>query len=331
MIQQLSVFLSQTTNPYENLATEEFLTFHTEPGECILFLWQNARTVVIGRNQNCWKECRVAGLEADGGHLARRLSGGGAVYHDLGNLNFTFCMKKTDADVPRQMQVIIRAVASFGLDAQATGRNDAAINGRKFSGNAFFDSQGCYYHHGTLLLDVDTAAMSRFLHPSRSKLASKGVDSVRSRVVNLSTLCPDITAEAMKQAMIQSFSQVYHLPVNRFHEGRLDRNKISRRTLYFDSREWKYGRRIPFTNRMETHFDWGEAEFTVQVNRGIIETALLSSDAMEYRWFADIGPQFAGCPYEVHAIQTTLTNILKERNVPDHICHNLCDTIREQL
>ncbi|MCD8083082.1 MAG: lipoate--protein ligase [Clostridiales bacterium] len=331
MIQTLSVFLSQTTDPYENLATEEFLTFRTQPGECVLFLWQNAHTVVIGRNQNCWKECRVTELEADGGHLVRRLSGGGAVYHDLGNLNFTFCMKKADADVARQMQVILRAVAFFGLDAQATGRNDAAIDGRKFSGNAFFDSQGCYYHHGTLLLHVDAAAMSRFLNPSRAKLASKGVDSVRSRVVNLSSLCPDITVETMKQAMIRAFSEVYGLPAEPFRKERFDRDEIQRLAAKFHSREWIYGPRIPFTNHLDARFDWGGAELTLQVNRGVIEKALLSSDSMEFQWFEGIGPQLVGCPYEAHALGVLLDDLLKERNVPETVRQELCSRLLAQI
>ena len=281
MIQTLTTFESITTDPYQNLAVEEYLTFHTEPGECILYLWQNTHTVVIGRNQNCWKECRVSELEADGGHLVRRLSGGGAVYHDLGNLNFTFCMRKEDADVDRQLQVIIEAVASFGLTAEKTGRNDVAINGQKFSGNAFFDSKGCYYHHGTLLLNVDTASMSRFLNPSKAKLQSKGVDSVRSRVVNLSSLCPEITVDTMKQAMFTAFSKVYGLPAVPLCAERLEQTAIQGGRERFSSERWKYGPKIPFTNRLEQRFSWGEVNLDLHVNEGMITKALLSSDSME--------------------------------------------------
>ena len=201
MIHTLTTYESTTTDPYENLAVEEYLTFHVKPGECILYLWQNAHTVVIGRNQNCWKECRVSELEADGGHLVRRLSGGGAVYHDLGNLNFTFCMRKEDADVSRQLQVIIEAVGSFGLTAEKTGRNDVAINGQKFSGNAFYEQEQHCYHHGTLMMNVNKEMLSKYLTVSKEKLQSKGVDSVKSRVTNLVDYIPDLTLEALKKAL----------------------------------------------------------------------------------------------------------------------------------
>ena len=331
MIQTLTTYESITTDPYQNLAVEEYLTFHTEPGECILYLWQNAHTVVIGRNQNCWKECRVSELEADGGHLVRRLSGGGAVYHDLGNLNFTFCMCKEDADVDRQLQVIIEAVASFGLTAEKTGRNDVAINGQKFSGNAFFDSKGCYYHHGTLLLNVDTASMSRFLNPSKAKLQSKGVDSVRSRVVNLSSLCPEITVDTMKQAMFTAFSKVYGLPAVPLCAERLEQTAIQDGRERFSSERWKYGPKIPFTNRLEQRFSWGEVNLDLHVNEGMITKALLSSDSMEADWFSDIGTEFQGLPYRTDILCKALDHSLEQHLVPENIRADLCRMVQEQI
>lgn len=286
---------------------------------------------MIGRNQNCWKECRVSELEADGGHLVRRLSGGGAVYHDLGNLNFTFCMCKEDADVDRQLQVIIEAVASFGLTAEKTGRNDVAINGLKFSGNAFFDSKGCYYHHGTLLLNVDTTSMSRFLNPSKAKLQSKGVDSVRSRVVNLSSLCPEITVDTMKQAMFTAFSKVYGLPAVPLCAERLEQTAIQDSRERFSSERWKYGPKIPFTNRLEQRFSWGEVNLDLHVNEGMITKALLSSDSMEADWFSDIGTEFQGLPYRTDILCKALDHSLEQHLVPENIRADLCRMVQEQI
>lgn len=331
MIHTLTIYESTTIDPYENLAIEEYLTFHANPGECILYLWQNAHTVVIGRNQNCWKECRVSELEADGGHLVRRLSGGGAVYHDLGNLNFTFCMPKSEMDLDRQLQVIIEAVASFGLQAEKTGRNDVAISSQKFSGNAFFDSRGAYYHHGTLLINVDTASMSRFLNPSKAKLQSKGVDSVRSRVVNLSSLNPDITVDTMKQAMFHAFSKVYGLPTMTLCRERLDPVAIEQGRTRFASDQWKYGQKIPFTNRLEERFPWGEVSLDLHVNEGIITEALLSSDSMEANWFSDIGREFQGIAYGAPSLCEILERTLAQHLVPENVRSDLCRMVQSQI
>ena len=129
MISKLKFYLSRSYDPYWNIALEKHLTLGAAEGECVFFLWQNRRTVVIGRNQNAWEECRIEALREDGGHLARRFSGGGAVYHDLGNLNFSFAVRKTDYDTEKQSSVILRAVRALGVPAERTGRNDFEAGG----------------------------------------------------------------------------------------------------------------------------------------------------------------------------------------------------------
>ena len=209
MIQKLFIYNAQGTNPHENLAAEKVLMDTLHPGEAMLYLWQNFHTVVIGKNQNAWLECRTSLLEEEGGKLARRLSGGGAVYHDLGNLNFTFLMCKEDYDLDKQIEVIRQACALAGVQVEKSGRNDLLADGRKFSGNAFYQDKIHAYHHGTLMVDVNLEKLGRYLSPPKAKLQAKGVASVRSRVVNLKELSPALTIEAMRDNMIQAFQKVY--------------------------------------------------------------------------------------------------------------------------
>ena len=222
MIKSIQLYRTDCTDPYRNLAVEQYLLEHVPPGVCTLYLWQNRRTVVIGRNQSAWRECRTARLEEDGGFLARRLSGGGAVFHDLGNLNFTFLVRKEDYDLPRQLGVIVEACRLLGIPAECSGRNDVLADSRKFSGNAFYEHQGRCYHHGTLLVDVDMAAMGRYLSPSKAKLEAKGVSSVRSRVVNLKELRPDLTIEETAARMEEAFQSVYGMGAERLETSALD-------------------------------------------------------------------------------------------------------------
>ena len=227
MIQRLLVCRSRGFDPYENLALEEALLHRVGEGELILYLWQNERTVVIGRNQNPWKECRTALLSEEGGHLARRLSGGGAVFHDLGNLNFTFLMPAQDYDLPRQLTVIQRACRSLGIPAERSGRNDLLADGRKFSGNAFYKHNGKAYHHGTLMVDVDLDRVQRYLSPSKAKLAAKGVESVRSRVVNLREFVPTLTVEQLADALIAALAEVYSEGTGNREQGTGDRQQAT--------------------------------------------------------------------------------------------------------
>ena len=211
MVTKLTYIESDQVNPYKNLAVEEYLLLHCEDKECILYLWQNQNTVVIGRNQNAWKECKVTKLEEENGYLARRLSGGGAVYHDLGNLNFTFLVNKDEYSLEKQLQVIINAMGRLGLKVEKSGRNDILIDGKKFSGNAFYEQEKHCYHHGTIMVDVNKEILSRYLTVSKDKLKSKGVDSVKSRVTNLREYLPKLTLEELKKALRESFEEVYNL------------------------------------------------------------------------------------------------------------------------
>lgn len=280
-MEKLRYIIGNGTNPYKNIALEAYLLTHTEPEECILYLWQNKKTVVIGYNQNAWKECRVEELEADGGFLARRLSGGGAVFHDMGNLNFTFLARKGTYSVRRQTEVILRAVQSFGIRAERTGRNDLAVDGGKFSGNAFYRTGDFCYHHGTILIRADKQEMSKYLNVSPEKLRSKGVDSVKSRVVNLTQYAPDLTVERMQTALLHSFAEVYEGTPAPVAPGELSLQELKDGEERFSSWEWLYGRKIPFNFEVTRRFDWGEVLIRLEVSEGVIRNAAIWTDALE--------------------------------------------------
>lgn len=302
MINKIRLVHTDCTNPYHNLALEEHLMETVLPGECILYLWQNENTVVIGRNQNVWKECRTSLLEEDGGRLARRLSGGGAVFHDLGNLNFTFLMNEEDYDLDRQLRVIQTACGSLGLSVERSGRNDVLADGRKFSGNAFYHSRGKAYHHGTLLVNTNEEKLARYLSPSKAKLQAKGVDSVRSRVVNLAELLPGLTCERMAREMTAAFGMVYGLPVDTLSSDILDPTAIEALRARNASRDWLYGPRLPLSFDCEERFDWGSVQLQLQVESGVVAQAKVYSDAMDWELAPSLERLLTGSDFSQQAL-----------------------------
>lgn len=294
--------MNRSTSPHYNLAVEQYLLESVEDKCCILYLWQNKNTVVIGRNQNAWKECRITELNQDGGVLARRLSGGGAVYHDLGNLNFTFLVPTDDYDLDRQLQVIMEGCRLLGINIERSGRNDLLAEGRKFSGNAFYEQGKHSYHHGIILVDVDMNKLSKYLKPSKAKLTSKGVDSVRSRVVNLKELKEDLTIDDMRKALLKAFQRVYNLPMEEIPERDFPNSRITELFGRYISWEWNFGKSIPFTFQCSERFDWGELEFELQVDEGIIRSAAVYSDAMEWSFAGELEKQLIGKRFSASAI-----------------------------
>ena len=292
---------SNEHNPWKNLAIEKHLADRVQPGDLLFYLWQNEKTVVIGRNQNALRECRAGLLEEEGGYLARRTTGGGAVYHDLGNLCFTFIASPERYDLERQMKVIQIACQKFGIETEFSGRNDIITKeGYKFSGNAFSVNKKCKIQHGTLLIDVDKEKLSRYLTPSAEKMKAKGVKSVESRVCNLKDLNADVTVEAMKQALKEAFAEEY---------GEYERIGLVEDTdactcagscgsgnvkicslatkefqeIYdlYASWDWRYGKSPECEVVHGKRFPWGEVQVHLKLKNLYIEECKVYSDSLD--------------------------------------------------
>lgn len=297
---QAYIVTSHSHDPWFNLALEDYLMkklIKAVRGEsdlaAILYLWQNQDTVVIGRNQNAWSECSTALLEAEGGKLARRTTGGGAVFHDLGNLNFSLLLPEADFNLDRNFQMIVDTVCREGINAQRSGRNDILADGLKFSGNAFRINQGVGLHHGTLLVHSAFERVGRYLTVSPAKLASKGVTSVRSRITNLQAIRPDITVEDLSDAMEKSFISNFCTPEcqdkdsSSFRIERVtdkdyaqDPELIALREK-FASWDWRFGESIKFDSNTEKKFDWGHIQIGLNVQQGRVSDAQIYSDALD--------------------------------------------------
>ena len=327
MVTKIFIYNAQGTDPHENLATETVLMDSMQPGEAMLYLWQNLNTVVIGKNQNAWLECRTSLLEEEGGKLSRRLSGGGAVYHDLGNLNFTFVMCKEDYDLDKQIAVIQKACSLAGITAEKSGRNDLLADGRKFSGNAFYQDKVHAYHHGTLMVNVDKEKLGRYLSPPKAKLEAKGVASVRSRVVNLKELSPNLTIAGMRENMASAFQQVYGLKAESFVLSETMQAEICRLKDIYASWDYLYGTPLSFTFSCEEKFNWGYVGLQLDAKGGVIHDVQINTDAMDWTLPEFIVNALKGCRFETES----MVYALQQAFLPADICEDLCDLIKKQV
>lgn len=292
------IFVSERVDPWYNLAVEEYLLSQAGPEDNILFLWQNDKTVVIGRNQNPWKECHLDALDQNGCRLVRRLSGGGAVYHDLGNLNYTFISRVDQNCIRDNIEMVIEAIRSDGIDAVFSGKNDIQVGAYKVSGNAYFEHNGFICHHGTLLIDSDLSQLASILTASKLKLASKGIDSVKARVSNLTAFNPTLTVSHLKQSLAAAFcnrmadkrqptdrkSGPEPAPTTVTDVATLaadERQAIALLETKYQSWDWNYGSSPTFNVTLARRYDWGEVELLLVVNDGIIDQIEVNTDALD--------------------------------------------------
>ncbi len=325
MINKLQYYISTSLDPYENLATEKYLLDNVSDDCLILYLWQNEKTVVIGKNQNPWAECQCEQLSKDGGRLARRLSGGGAVFHDIGNLNFTFLCTTKNYDLAKQMQVIQAACHIAGIKTELSGRNDLLADGKKFSGNAFYNAKGKAYQHGTLLIDTNLKSMQKYLTPPKAKLEAKGVKSVGARVINLSSLSPDLTCKKMCDYMLSAFSEVYNSPYELIEIK--DINFINTLKKEYSSWDYLYGNTFPFSASAESQFSWGHARVLLKIENGKIIDTELYTDAMDWTLADTVCTALKGCEFK----QKEIYNALIKQNLNSSVLKDFLELIEQIL
>lgn len=238
-----AVYASSSMDSYWNLSVEEQLLDRAAHAGPVLFLWQSAASVVIGRNQNPWMECNIAWLQARGIQLARRHTGGGTVYQDAGNLNYAFFTPRASYDAERVFSRLQDFLRTIGVNAERFNRTGLAVGGRKVSGNAFCFRRGGAQHHGTLLIHTDLTALHTALAPPVWTVQTRATGSIRAPVGNLSEWRSDITPEMIKLAMADYFAPGYRI---QDISVVIDSDAAEKQRAFLATEEWIYGRTPPF-------------------------------------------------------------------------------------
>lgn len=291
-----AIYFAKDTDPWKNLAVEEYLldTIDTPT----LYLWQNAKTVVIGRHQNVWVECDLKELESFGGRLARRLSGGGAVYHDLGNLNYSFITDEGEdaLRLERFTAPVVEALSSLGLQAEASGRNDILVEGRKVSGTAQRIYKKRILHHGTLLFDSNPDMVAGALNVDPEKYRSKGRKSVRSRIGNIrSFLKTDMTLPEFWAHLRLSISKTDVAPEQLTEDELAAVRKL--KAEKYDTWEWTYGRSPRYNYTSKRRWTGGNLEVYTEVDDGIVTELRFYGDFMAASSMDEVTKALTGCQF----------------------------------
>lgn len=322
--------INNSNDPFFNLALEEYLLNRRDIKEDIFLLWRNRPVVVVGRNQNTVEEINRSFIQEKGIDVVRRISGGGAVYHDLGNLNFTFIVNDSPSlnlDFTRFTAPVIKALDIIGVKAENQGRNDISIQGRKFSGNAQCRQQGRLMHHGTILFDTDLEDMEQALMVDSAKISSKGVKSVRSRVTNISKHISSLVS-------IEEFQDILSNTINKNRECReLSSSELSAVKSLRDNKfcrwEWVYGFSPPFNVRKFQRFDWGSIDFRINVKKGLITDCKIYGDFFATGDIETIEQHLIGVPYRDEDLRQALEHIDLTSYFPETYLDDIIKLIRE--
>ncbi|MGE7183338.1 lipoate--protein ligase [Peribacillus sp. NPDC006672] len=306
------------TDPRINLAIEEYALKHLNIEETYLLFYINRPSIIIGRNQNTIEEINSDYVDGNGITVVRRLSGGGAVYHDLGNLNFSF-ITKDDGDsfhnFKKFTQPVVETLEKLGIHAELSGRNDIMAEGKKISGNAMFSTKGRMFSHGTLLFQSEMDHIVSALKVKKDKIESKGIKSIRSRVGNIADFLKEpMSVEEFRSFLLQNiFKESGEVTEYVLTEADWEKiHKISEER--YQNWEWNYGKSPKFNLQNSHRFAVGSVDIRLEVNRGNIENCKIYGDFFGVGEVADIEQKLTGLRYEKKAI----SHVLDEIDVPHY-------------
>ncbi|KAI0371535.1 Lipoyltransferase and lipoate-protein ligase [Pilatotrama ljubarskyi] len=290
-----SIYISESTDPYFNLTFEDWLFRHKSPEQPLLLLYRDSPCVVIGRNQNPWKEVNLRASRTSGIPFLRRHSGGGTVYHDLGNTNFSIHLPRASFDRHATAQVILRAVRSMGVDANVNDRNDICVGKEKIcallrtklttrrfyvSGSAYKIVKDRAYHHGTMLISTQLNTLGELLRSNKDTMETRGVASVRSPVCNLQQYHTEVSHDKFVQAVVDAFRREYGVDeeVHTVHDtdGTQEIEYIRYGMDVLKTWDWAFGQTPEFTYKIQNSFAWGSLAAVLRSKHGIILSCTLT-------------------------------------------------------
>jgi lipoate---protein ligase len=300
------------TDPRINLAIEEYALKNLDINETYLLFYINEPSIIIGKNQNSVEEINTEYVESNGIHVVRRLSGGGAVYHDLGNLNYSF-ITKDDGDsfhnFRKFTEPVIAALKQMGVNAELSGRNDILAEGRKISGNAQFSTRGRMFTHGTLLFNSEMDHIVSALRVKKDKIESKGIKSVRSRVANISEfLSEKLTIEEFRSALLKFIFQ--EKEVTEYVLTNEDWEKIHQLSKErYQNWDWNYGKSPKFNLQHSHRFPVGQIDVRLDVDKGVIENCKIYGDFFGVGDVSDIENKLKHVRYEKSELEAALNDV----------------------
>lgn len=299
-----------STDPYFNLAFEEYVLSNCKDDDYVL-LWQNDNTIVFGINQNPLEEINMAIAEQEHVNIVRRTTGGGAVYHDMGNLNFSYITDWDNGETSsyaRFLEPITKAFSKIGLDVVMKGRNDLLLDGKKISGSAQRLLDGRILHHGTLLIDSDLAKIGIVLNVSEDKIKSKGIKSVRSRVTNISAYAKTkVDIEDIKKLLLD---QWFDGTVNEVCFGEKELGEVRRLAEEkYRNWDWIYGRSPKFSYKKRMRFEGASIEVNLEVEDGHISQCVIIGDFLSLKSIQDVEKAIAGTKFDAQAVAQVLDSL----------------------